>query len=318
MSLTSIGIPGSHSAAEPLLGQSYVYLDMSIRQQLAERFSVREILDYWGDLAGTGSDTLALRRVGGFGWGAAFTAMSSETELIVARAITAALQQMSIGRHGIKFQETFTRAILSGDRITLDAIAVSIVDSVEATMRALAATTVGTFTNNAANAAATCDVDDAIALREAFEGTTGFDANMEVISMCHPLQLGHLRASMRSETALKFPERFDADQGLQSNAGFRFEFLNMKWYASGDIATSASTYLGGAYVRGALGWAKSSVSNVGELGGGAPLYIDEIGLLITRGFDGATAQKELVGNLWTGVGQVSTDVLPAYQFKNHT
>ena len=319
MAVTSLGIPGSHATAEPLLGRSYDFFGSAVLQAAAERFDVRNLLDFWGDLAGSGTDTMAQRRVSGMGWGASFTTLASETEAIAPSAISAAMDTTAIGQHGLSLEETFKRAILSGDGMTLEAAAAMLVDSVQAKLRSLTAYHIGAnFGSNTADAAAQADVDDVVATRAAFEDYAGFDpAVARVVGMLDPTQIKHVRASMRSETALKFPERFDADQSLQRNAGFRFTFMDMDFYASGDVTYGSSTWYGGFWQLGALGWVKASPSQVGNIADVNPTFVDELGLLISRETSGTVSTKKLIAHLFAGVGQVSTDVLPAFQFRSH-
>jgi hypothetical protein len=319
MAVTSIGIPGTHSGSEALLGQSYRFLDSMILQVAAEKFDAGVLLDFWGDLAGGGSDTMAKRRVGGIGWGASFTTMGSETEQISPSAMSAAMDTISIGRHGLAFEESFTRAILAGDGVTLEAIANTMVSSASKKLRSLlCAHIAASFGSNVADAAATADVDDCIAARAAFEDYAGFDASVPLIALLHGTQIKHIRASARSEAALKFPERFDADQSIQSQSGYRFSFLGIDFYASQDITLSSSDYFGGIWQKGAVGWAKASPSAVGDIQDANPVFVDELGMVITRDTRGGQATKRIDANLFAGIGQLSTDVIPAFLWRNQS
>ena len=319
MAVTSIGIPGTHAAAEALLGLSFNYLDAMILQVAAEKFDASLLLDFWGDLSGSNSDTMAKRRVGGIGWGASFTTMGSETEQIAPSALSAAMDTISVARHGLAFEESFTRAILSGDGVTLEAIATTIVLTGSKKLRSLLCAHIASnFGSNVADAAATADVDDCIAARAAFEDYPGFDASAPITALLHGTQIKHIRASARGETALKFPERFDADQSIQNQAGFRFRFLGMDYYASQDVTLSSSDYFGGVWQRGAVGWCKASPSAVGDIQDANPVFVDDLGMVVTKDTRGSQALKRIDANMFAGVGQLSTDVAPAFLWRNQS
>jgi len=226
-----------------------------IRQQLAERFDVAAggLIASVGDVAGSGSDTIRTRRATGYGWSKAMASLASETQAIAASPVTVGVDDITIGRQGLAFSESFQHAIQDDAMLKVDDLAGYMVDSYLATLRSLLCTTGATFATNSADPAATLDVNDWIALRADFEETAGFDGR--AVAVLHPVQVAHLRSSIRSETALQYPESFELYQRMQAEAGFRFTFLGIDIYASQDVSLSGGDYYGFAYQPGAIAYA---------------------------------------------------------------
>ena len=67
--------------AEAPLGHSFAYLGNAVLQELAEQADLLSgpLFSFVGDVAGSGSDTVRLRRYGGIGAALGMTAMGSET-----------------------------------------------------------------------------------------------------------------------------------------------------------------------------------------------------------------------------------------------
>ena len=306
--------PYLHSSTEGTLGRPFELLQAAVLQELAERFdvSVGGLAVRHGDLAGTGTDVARIRRASGYGWDATMSAAASETSAISPVAIDSNIDTITLARYVLAYSQSFTRGILEDDGLGVEALAATVVDSYLANLRSLTITQAQTFSTNLANAAATMDVDDAIAVRAGFEETTGYSGEM-VNVMLAPVQTSHLRASMRSEAALVFPDRFDADQSMQRNAGFRFNFLDMAWWASGDITVSGGDYIGAAWVPGAVQYVIGSTSRIlADIQDAEPQVIPEWGIVVTKNTSGNTAQTQRDINAYVGVGTVDASVYPQF------
>lgn len=313
--------PSRHADVSATLGQSFQYLESMVRLQLAEQQNLLSspLLFPVGDLAGSGADTARIRRATGIGWAASMTAMSSETETIIASSWSGNYDAFSVGRYGLAFEETFQHAGLQNHGIDFAAVAASIPSSLFRQLRSLACTTGVGFNNNKADDTAALDVDDAIALRAAYEETSGFDiaVNGRPWVMLHTGQISDLRASMRSETALKFPERFDASQGLQSSAGLRFTFLDMDFYASNDVAATGGDWHGFSGVPGKIGWVHMSTGRVPVAAGSLVQRVPEVGLIVTMSTEGAQAYNRMDANAWLGTAALDDTVAPGFLFRSN-
>lgn len=315
--MTTFNPPTTFADTYGTLGHAYSYLDSLVLERLAEKLDITagNLVVFIGDLSGSGSDTARIRNATGFGWARRFSSMATETSAITASSWEAAYDSISIGRKGLAFEETWQRAILSNDGIGLMRLADSIADSWLATLRYLICVQGATFATNAADDTATFDVDDAINLRNLYENTTGF-VEGGVINMMHPKQFQHLKASMRTSDAFKYsPDAFNAQQQIQSSAGFRGAFLGMNWYASTDVVLNTD-YYGFSYVAGALGYAVASTARLAEVAPGA-LLVPTAGLAIKITDNDNQATSRVTGNAWLGVTSLSATVAPQYLLRSN-
>lgn len=315
--MPALSVPIAHGSAEAQLGRAYELLQGQIRLELAEKFDgnmARLGVVRLFDFAGSGTDVVRVRRATGFGWATAMAAMASETAPIVASAVSAAYDTLSIGRYGIAFEETFQHAILDGSGVTLDnmvATAESIQQSYWATVRGLVCTQGSGFSTNAATDTATLDVDDVINLRGLYFETDGFEGR--VINVVKPRQYTSLQASKRSETALQAESaRFDLDQGLRSSGGYVETFLGMDFFSFSDVVTSGGDDYGFSFAEGAIGWGMASTADMGDLSDAAPIFIPEYGIVITKQTTGSQAYKRRDANAWVGTTALSATVAPQF------
>lgn len=313
--------PILHADTESTWGLSYDYLGSAVLEQLVERQDVTNspFAVYLGDLAGSGTDTLRIRNGTGWGYAASFTAMSTETQAITASSITGDYDAFTVARNGLAFEASYQRDGLNSDGINIEALAMSIVDSWRRLLLTKVCTTGAAFATNVADAAATLDVDDAIALRAAYEETSGFDLAVHGApwAMLNPVQVKHLRASIRTESALLMPDAFAQMQGIQNQAGFRMRFLDMDFYASDQVSLSGGDYYGFSGVRGSIGYVVMSTANIPVPSGADPQRVPQYGLLITRKTDGAQATNRVDANAWLGVAASSTTVAPQFLVRSN-
>jgi len=319
--MATLNAPIRHADSESVLGQSFDYLGLAVLQQLTERFDVLTgpMATFLGDLAGSGSDTLRIRNATGYGYAGNFTAMATETQAITASSITAAYDSFTVSRNGIAYESTFQRDALASDGITIDALAQSIPEAWASLLRSKVCTVGAAFSTNKADAAATLDVDDMINLRAGFEETAGFDLSVHgnPFVMLHPVQISHLRSSIRSETALQMPDAFDAYQRIQSATGLRFRFLDMDVYGSADVSLSGGDYYGFSSVRGGIGFVVASTANIAVPTGVDAVRVPEFGLLITKSADGSQAYNRVDANAWLGVAAASATVAPQFLMQSN-
>jgi hypothetical protein len=320
--MATLNAPIRHADSESVLGQDVDYLGLAVLQQLTERFDVLTgpMATFLGDLAGSGSDTLRIRNATGYGYAGSFTAMSTETQSITASSITANFDAFTVSRNGIAYESTFQRDALASDGLNIDALAASIPDAWASLLRSKVCTVGAAFTTNKADAAATLDVDDMINLRAGYEESAGFDLAVHGAPyvMLHPSQITKLRASIRSETSLQMPDAFAALQGIQSQSGLRFRFLDMDVYGSNDVSLAGGDYYGFSSVRGGIGFVVASTANIPVPTGVDAVRVPEFGLLITKSADGSQAYNRVDANAWLGVAAASSTVAPQFLMRSQS
>ena len=307
--------------AEAPLGHSFAFLGNAVLQELAEQADLLSgpLFSFVGDVAGSGSDTVRLRRYGGIGAALGMTAMGSETAAIVPSGFTANTNDLTIARYGLGFSESFQRAGIAGDGITLEFLAGTILQSYQRPTLTLAHAHGATFATNKADATATLDVDDWLNLAAGFTETEGYDPAVHGLPqvMLHNVQLTQLKASLRSETALQFPEPFDTYQGVQPQAGFAFELAGMNAYTSTHVDSSGGDYAGYAVLPGGLIWAIMSTGTIPVTPGTEVVRVPELGLIVTRSTTGGQALNAVEGNAFIGVGSRDAAVQPKFLFKSN-
>ncbi len=309
MAVTTHNAPFTHASLEGALSAGWVDLSMLLTQVLHETWSplMSGLLEYYGDPTGTNSDTVRRFNVSGFGAQVAFTAAASETTVANPVDIDTDFDDLTVAEHIIAYSQTQLSRILNGrGQLNVEELANTLIGSVFATARSLTATRVAAFGNNAADAAATLDVDDMFAARAVFEETAGFRGVAN--GMFKGQQLTHLRGSMRNETALQFPDQFAQDQNLQRGEGPAFSFLGMRLYRSSSVDTSGGTHSGGLWVPGKLGFVKASPSAANIPASAEPQYQDDIGLAAWRSFGDDNRVHRVDAALYMGVGVIADKV----------
>ena len=146
--MTAILSPMTHAQTESLVGYSYVLAAERIRQEITEELDViaEGLVVLFGDLEGSGSDTLRITRFGGLGFAEQMTAMSGETDAIVPTGLTLGTDSVTLGRYGLAKEQSYTDQILGrAEMLGLEDMAAMVPMSFLATMRANTATIGSTF-----------------------------------------------------------------------------------------------------------------------------------------------------------------------------
>ncbi len=315
--MSTLNSPILHGDAETPLGQAFSFLAPAVLEQLVEKFDVGAagIVSFWGSLAGSGSDTGRVRRATGYGFGATFAPMATETSPIALSAIQAAFDDITLARHGLGFSETFMRRILSGDGLTLEFVAAQITDSWLRYLRYQACVVGATYATNPADASATLDVDDALAVAAHFEETSGY-GGQQIKAVHRARQLTRLKASINAQGSLQFPEQFEKYQGVKGSDGFRFRFLDIDWHASGDVVNSSGDDFGFAHVEGALGYVVGGTESLTGLAGVDPQVVPDMGLVVTRETNGRDSVSAVYANTYLGVAKLDATVAPQCLIRN--
>lgn len=314
--MATINAPATHTQTEGYLGKPFTFFGDMVDQALAETFDpvAAQVVEFLGDFSGTGTDTARLRYYDGIGAATRMTAMSGETDAGSASGFTAAYDTLTFGRYHWAFEESFQRAGLADDPVGLEQIAGRVAESVTSTLRYLICQTGAAFSTNAADDTAKLDVDDMINLRNLAIQTEGFRGRL--ISWLHPVPFTHFLASLRNETALKFPEQFAADQRLRESAGFQGSWLGIDIFTSTDVVLNTD-YYGFAYAPGAVGYGVMGTGNLGDLSDANAVVVPNRGLVITRQTTGNQALKRIDANAYMGVAARSTSVAPQWLLRSN-
>jgi hypothetical protein len=311
--MTTISPPATHGQLEGDVGYSFVHAEEGIRQEIHEMLNVLGLglVTMYGDLAGSGSDTVRITRISGVGFQEAFTEMAAENDAITPTDFDTGTDSLTLARHGLAKEETQQAKILSRERgVTLEALIEKVPSSWLKTMRSKMCTSGAGITAFTGAAGDAWSFDDELDMIAAFNNTEGFDANL--VTMRHPEQYEDLRESIRDEPGYQFPEVLNALMGLRPGGG-AFDFLGARNFASHDVGSSGGAHQGFAYVPGAIGWVVASTQPLQMDGFEDPartLYVPEFGMVILLTSNGKQAQRRYDANSYFGVGRLSTTLFP--------
>jgi hypothetical protein len=315
--MTTINSPTTHGQTESITGQSYQFLEPGIRQELAENFDPVAAMFVRGptiDFARTGTDTSRMDRFGGVGWAKEMDSVSGETDPGSLSSWTAAYDSITIGRQHLAYSESFQYAATNARAPSIEDVPAWVAASYLKTLRNSICTLGATFTTNVADANSTCDVDDIIALVNAASATDGFTGEIDL--MHKNRQIGYLRSSIRSETALKFPEPFAAFMKPIGAAGLQFVFAGVRVWSSNDVDTASGDDFGFWWTPDTFVRAILSTGNLGDISDANPIYLPEYGLIGTRSTSGVTTVKRHDFNCWSGIAARDTSLAPHGLFRN--
>lgn len=313
-------LPASSFAQnQATVGLSYVFAGEDIRQEINEKIDVLAdgLIMAVGDLEGSGSDTVRITRYGGIGYAEEMTSMTSENELIVPSGFTIGHDSVSLGRHGLAKEETFTSQVLGrAEAMGLERMIDHVPMSFLKTLRVDAALAGASFASGAGNTGLAWTYDDEIELCAMFNETAGFAdvarTQGGVVAMRHPEQFTDLANSLRNEPGLQGrAEEVFSLLGLQGSEAFVFQGISN--YRSHDVPTSGGDHVGCAYVRGALAWVVASTMRITPQNPESTIWIPEYGLIITRSSTGEGATVKFAANGFFGLSKLNPALFP--QFK---
>lgn len=313
--MTAINSPATQAQTVSDWGYSAAFLQPVLLQELAERLNpvVAGLLPKVGDVAGSGSNTLRRRQVGGIGYSTYMAAMATEVAAGSASGFTSTYSDITIGRYHLAYEEAAQRAIVQQDGLTIEALASATVDSYLRTLRRLMCSSATGISTAKGTSGAALDTDDWFALVAAFEETEGYEG--QAIAILHPEQLTDLRTSLRSYTGFQFPEPTEGQQALGSAMGLGMggSLLGIQIFKSVDVNSSGGDHVGFAFAPGVFGFATGDTSRVPVPMGAEPVALPEWGLLLTKSFAGATTVNRVDANAFVGVGRVNAAVLPQFR-----
>lgn len=308
--------PVSHADTEGTLGYAAVFAESQIMEELVERLNPQALglLVGEGDLSGTGSDTLTISNVTGFGWHEEFTAMGSETAQIPLTGWTANNDTLTIARYGLAKSETFQRRILARQQVQLflEQLIERVPDSLARTIMTQLCTAFQSVSGSSGTSGQAWTFDDELDMLAYFRETEGAG---NIIAVRHAEQYTDLYESMRNEPAFQSPEVMSALLGLQNGDGAAAQPLfGVRNVSSFRVTQSGGDHIGCAYMAGSFMHGMASTESLaGLLPPSVEMVMPALGLYIGLETSGGQANSRFDANSWLGIAQRDADVTPARQ-----
>lgn len=316
--MPTINPPATHSAVKGTVGFDYVFAEQEIRERLADRLDVLPILDLRGDLAGSGSDTIRITNIGSIGFAQRMQSLAAENSRPTPESYVLGYDAVTLGIKGLSHSATFLQTILSRERaagggLTLDQLKEMVPKSFLATLRYDTCVAGAAISGSVGSASYNASVDDVLSAIAYFSRSLGASDQPPVLVL-DPEQQIHLQQSFRLEPAFQSSmSDFAAAQGGAPGMQMRRNYmgLGLDLMLTDDVQQSGGAYQGFGFQKGAIGWAKASVSPVQGLSDPNAMYLDEYGLLIFRLADGeGNMTQQYAAMAFYGVGLGSADVFP--------
>lgn len=219
-----------------------------------DSFSLRSLglVPNVGDLAGSGTDTVQSRYLAGLDWAMEWDTGLGETDPLTGKSWSVDSSQISLGRWGLRLQQTAMREILQADGVDLARRALSIVRSYDATwMSALCAAAAGATGSAAGDPTRPLspeDLMDVVDYYDTLETAEGMYAHV----MLSPEAWRSVRAGLRSMPHLR-------NEFALEKYGFTFQPSglvggkgNVLFWKSSRVVESAGVDQSFAFVPGAF------------------------------------------------------------------
>lgn len=317
--MSTIYSPVSFGQTQGDLGYDFVFAEEQIRQELMDELNVFDsgAIPLVGDLAGTGTDTVRITRMGSFGWGRRFTSLAHETDAIPTSSFTTGYTEITLGMSGMAEEETFQNQILTRERgVTLEELVKYVPMSWMATFRYDLMVLISTFSSSVGSASTYASMDDLIDLVTVWNETVGAGKLGIPPLFGDPAQYTQLAESARSEPAFQNMrqdfsdlQKRQASQHLGDIYGLGFDM-----WKTDDVQQSGGGYVGGAFEPGAVGWAVANTSRIQGEDANA-IYVPELGLYIARVSGVATNGKaRYEARTWRGMGEGHASLGPRRKF----
>ena len=282
-------------------------IEREIHALLTDQMSMRTSggIDFMGDVAGMGSDTLRVRYAGLDGFNS-FAATALENTDVAETALTDASTDIAVVRAALRYDigDLANLTGVPGADVDPFRLAQSMVGSFEQYFNALVGDAIDSATASVGATTVNLSVDNW------FEAM----ATLEVSSVPGPYwamisaqQLADLRQSLRSENnALQ--ERMDIQKSMELfGPGFAGNILGVNVYTSSDLntANAGADQVGGMWGQNAIGFAIGTPRPLAGAGGevraaGTPVVVE-----FQR--DASAALTEVVGHAYCGVSLLEDD-----------
>jgi hypothetical protein len=265
------------------------------------------IASLWGDLAGTGSDTLRVTYMDGVGYDVAMDALTNENSAITAKTVDLAYSSLTVGLYGVAYKNTYVQQAYNREpAMSLDSLKSMAPANWVATMRGLVCNVGAAFAGTAVGTTGSVlTLDDMIDLQTIFSEKVGSAERGSPMVTLSPQQVTQLRASAAVNTAYKNSiAEFASVIGYGSvRDGDQPDFLGLGYSLSqtDGIVQSGGAYRGFAITPGAIGWGRASTTPIQTANPAGTLYLPDFGLIIeeiTSGSSNATREwqaRSLVG-----------------------
>lgn len=322
--------PITHAQSESDLGHAYIFGAERARAVLHEEWDAwgAGVVRGYGDLVGSGSDTIRLVHYDGLGFAETFQPLG-ETEEATPTGHTTGYDTLSIARYGLVKEESYQNAILSTPEAKVEfGIAAMLnshlVRSWLATVRNLWAVSMSAFSNVIGTAGQAWTFDDELDVIAYFRETEGYNValhGMPIVAR-HPKQLTQLREAIRNEPGMQgSAELLQRLLGLGDNSGGGFDFLELHNLGTWEVQTSGGDYIGGAYLPGAVGYVTASTLPLGQLPGIDPtsaVLIPELGLILQVKHREESGVVRVLAQSWFGMANRDATVFPQTRIRSVT
>ena len=308
--MATITPPITHGQTEGITGYSYVFAEQEIRESFKDRFDAVQmgLVSLWGDVAGTGSDTLRVTYIDGTGLDVAMDALANENSSITPKNVVLDYSELTVAQYGIGYSDTYMQQALSREpAVSLDALKAKAPGNWIATIRNLACTVGAGFTSvTVGDTSSDLSIDDMIDLQTVFSEKLGSTERGLPIVTLSPQQVTQLRASAAANAAYKNSiAEFASVIGygsVSSNEQPNFLGLGYALAQTDAVTTSGGAYRGFAISPGAIGWGRASTTPIRTANPAGTIYIPEFGLIVEEIVTGAAqATREWQARAMIGV-----------------
>lgn len=317
--MTTINAPFTHAQLEGDLGSAYELAD-EIRLRTAEELDVLSqagLLKLEGDLAGSGSDTIRVRNLGGIGFAATMTTVANETATVAPSTMVTGYDSIALGIHRYKLTESYTASGLRAPGVpSFRDLTMWTPGTIARKIRQMWAALGATITLSTGGTGTALDISDWLTLGAIFStSVASYPLGRPKVAL-HPQQLYHqtngLQPSARAETALIYggPSTFGDNQGVGSSQILpNWLSLGMDIVISDDVTDDATDYQGFAYRPGSLGYAVMSTGQVETVWPEQTMRLPTLGAIIEWLTDGqAQTVLGFQATMWLGMALGSTSV----------
>tara|TARA_R110002020_G_scaffold6340_2_gene26690 strand:+ start:2994 stop:3884 length:891 start_codon:yes stop_codon:yes gene_type:complete len=270
---------------------------------LADRASLyrhEAVMDF-GDIAGTGSETIRVPLLGIDG----YDTMSSRNESTAPAsetALTYTVPEITVARYvlqrGISDLASMTNA---GGGPSLEILVRDFVGAFEMTVTSQICDLFGSFSNSVGTATVDLSVDDFFAAIFQLQSTS---TNGRPLAVLAPVQVSDLQSSIRQEGGALQYVAATQEMLRAKGQGYAGEFAGVDIFKSSKVGTNTGRE-GGMWVRGAIGYCEGRMSAVpgmldARVQANGPIVID-----VDRNFGDTSS---LIGNAYFGVATLQQDM----------
>ncbi len=301
------------------IGYDYVFAQTGIQIELQDSLDALAlgVVPLFGDVAGTGTDTLRITRVGGVGFAQRMTELASETSRVTPSTYTAGYTEVAVALHGIGYEDTYSGQVLNrpGSGMTLEELKTRFPQNWLATFRYKLCVLGSGFATVFGTAGTVWTMDDELDLLAHFSETLG--ASGLPTSVRDPAQVTQLREAARAEAALKFESPFKEIQraNFMQDLG-DFLGLGMRIVQTNDVQQSAGDYQGFAMAPGACGWARASTGTIRPKQAEGAMYVPDFGAFIENSGESDQQQTGWKALSWFGLAESSSTLAPRARIRS--